>query len=346
MATDRKKFTDEEIKYILDNWGKISVHQMKKDLNCSWETVCRVAEKHGKSRPQSNSWTDEEVEKLKVLSEKLHYKEIAVIMQKTDNAIYLKARKLGITLIQDRRKWTSLEEEQLKELWGNKTLEYITRKLRRTTYSVIVKANRLKLGPMIRNNSELLTISDVMDILNVTRDRITITWVKLGLELKLHPVSKHRAYYTITLEKLLEFLENNQNEWDSRKVEEYSLGCEPPWLIEKRKRDRIENPLWYRRWTTEEINQAIFLFRCKKNFQEIADELDRTPEAIAYLLRNQGYSYRLPQFWNGNELKFLKDNYDNMTSKEIANEIGRTPDAVQAKIEQLGYKRTRKKKNI
>lgn len=338
-----KNFTNEEIKYILDNWGKISVHQMKTELNCSWETVWNVAKQYGLEKPKSNDWTPEEINQLKELSETFHYKEIANIMKKTDNAIYLKAKKLGITLIQDRRKWTTEEEEMLKELWGYKSIEYIKRKLRRTSYSIIVKANRLKLGPMIRNNTDILTISDVVDILNVTRDRITVTWVKLGLEFKKHSISKNKFYYTITLEKLLDFLKKNQNEWDSRKVEEYALGFEPLWLIEKRKRDKIENPLWYRKWTLEEVKQAIFLIRTGKTYEEIAKEINRTPAAVAYLLRNQGYSYRLPQYWKGNEFEFLRNNCDSMSLEKMAEELGRTTSAVQAKITELGYKRLRRK---
>lgn len=37
-------------------------------------------------------------------------------MNKTENAIYIKARRLGITLIQDRRKWTEEEETLLYDL--------------------------------------------------------------------------------------------------------------------------------------------------------------------------------------------------------------------------------------
>ena len=68
------------------------------------------------------------------------------------------------------------------------------------------------------------------------------------------------SYYTITWMDLMEFLESNQNEWDSRKIEKNMLGFEPEWLQEKRKRDIEENPLWYRKWTEEEIEKVESLF--------------------------------------------------------------------------------------
>ena len=138
----------------------------------------------------SQTWSNEEVEMLKKLSEKYHISEIAKKMEKTENAIYLKAKRLGITLIQDRRKWTKEEQEILEELWGYQSIESIAKRLKRTPMSLKEQAVRMNLGSMIKNNSEFLTVSDINELLNVSRDRITITWVKLGLNLKKKRLTK------------------------------------------------------------------------------------------------------------------------------------------------------------
>lgn len=52
-----------------------------------------------------------------------------------------------------------------------------------------------------------------------------------------------------------------------------------------------------------------------------------------------GYSYRLPQFWKGKEIKYLRENYENMTYSEIAEALGRTTKAIGAKAEELGYQK-------
>lgn len=88
---------------------------MRSKFNCSWEAICRVAKSKGLEIPTSNVWTPEEIEKLRLLATKYHYSKIAKLMNKTENAVYLKARKLGITLIQDRREWTKEEEKTLAE---------------------------------------------------------------------------------------------------------------------------------------------------------------------------------------------------------------------------------------
>lgn len=336
-------FTEEEIKYIIDNWGKESPHSMKKKFNCSWYAVAKVAQNNGLELPTTNEWTEEEIETLKTLSDKYHYTEIAKIMDKTENAIYLKAKKSNITLIQDRRKWTKEEEELLQELWGSQSIENIAKKMKRTVFSLKVKAVRMNLGSMIRNNCDVITVSDMVDLLNVSRDRITNTWIDLGLKLQKKKLTKKYYYYVITWEDLLDFLKNNQNEWDSRCVEEYMLGSEKGWLSEKRKRDRSENPLWYRKWTEAEIAKAELLFKRGKDYNYIASELTRSEISVATLLRNMGYSYMMPQYWKGKEIKFLRENYKNMTYAEIADYLGRTEKAIGAKADELGFQKKKRK---
>ena len=347
MRGQKYEFTQEQIDYIINNWGVESAHSMKKKFGCSWYAVCNVAKEHGLEMPDSNAWTEQDIKMLEELSSKYHYKEIAKIMSRSENAIYLKAKRLGIVLIQDGRKWTKEEEQKLSDEWGNKSIETIAKNMKRTVFSLKVKAIRMGLGSMLDNNYDIITISDLEELLNVTRDRISRTWVKLGLNVKQKRLTKNMSYFYVTWTDLMIFLEQNQDEWDSRCVEENMLGFEPDWLQEKRKRDIEENPLWYRTWTNEEIREAINLFNSGKTYEEIASLINRSEMAVAITLRSNGCSYRMPKYWKGNELKFLKDNYQTMTYKEIGEYLGRTAKAVGYKAEQLGYikgfSRTRKK---
>ena len=336
---NKRIFSEEEVNYIINNWGKISAHSMKNKLNCTWYAVCKVASSHGLNAPKSNKWTTEDEETLKILAENYHYKNIAVIMNKSSNAIYLKARKLGITLIQDRRSWKPDEEKLFAELWGTTSIEKIAESMKRTVFSLKVKAVRMGLGPMIKNNYEVLTVSDISELLNISRDRITTTWVNLGLKLQKKKLTDNTSYYVISLDNLVLFLKNNQNEWDSRNVERYMLGSEPTWLKEKRKRDLKENPLWYRKWSEEEINKAEYLLKIGKNYSEIAIILNRSEGAVAEVLRKLGHSYELKQFWKGKEIKYLRENYEEKTYSEIAEYLNRSEGAVTAKASELNYQK-------
>ena len=94
----------------------------------------------------------------------------------------------------------------------------------------------------------------------------------------------------------MNFLEKNQNEWDSRNLELNILGIEPEWLREKRLRDIDENPLWYRRWTEDDIKIAETLFQMGMRYDYIAKKLQRSKCAVMELLNDRGYSYKLPEF--------------------------------------------------
>lgn len=339
MRSKKFEFSEEQIQYILENWGKESAHSMKKKFGCTWYAIIGIAEANGLELPTSNKWTEEEINTLKLLAEKYHYIDIAEKMGKTENAIYLKARRLNIKLIHNKRQWTKEEEQKFRDLWGNKSIELIAKKLKRSVFSLKVKAVRMELGSMISNNYETITISDISELLDVTRDRITGTWVELGLNITLTKLTSEKCYMTVTWGNLMKFLEHNQNEWDSRKVEKNMLGQEPEWLVEKRARDLKDNPLWYRKWTEDEIVKAESLFNSGKDYQSIALEIDRSEWAVSNLLRNMGYAYKLPKFWKDNEIKYLRENYQNMTYAEIAEILGRTNKAIGAKAEEFGFQK-------
>lgn len=45
MRGQKFEFTSEQIKYIVDNWGKISAHSMKNMFGCSWYAVVKHCQK-------------------------------------------------------------------------------------------------------------------------------------------------------------------------------------------------------------------------------------------------------------------------------------------------------------
>ena len=262
MRREKFIFSEEQLKYIDENWYKESAHSMKLKFGCTWYAVVKAAEKLGYAAPESNEWTDNDVKRLRKLAEIYHYTIIAEMMGRSENAIYLKARRLGITLIMGRRKWTKQEEEKLSRLWGTVSIEVLAKEMKRTVFSLKVKAVRIGLGSMISNDYEKIIISDIIDVMNVSRDRITITWKKLGLNIKKVRVSENRTYMYVILDDLWEFLEKNQSQWDSRALEPFSLGLEPDWLPLKREQDRLMPPRQYKEWTSIEIQRGGELITC------------------------------------------------------------------------------------
>ena len=68
----------------------------------------------------------------------------------------MKAKRLGIRLIQDRREWTTEEEELLSDLWGNLRIEDIAQKL--NTVGYMKELNRTQVGKF--NIEDSITIDE------------------------------------------------------------------------------------------------------------------------------------------------------------------------------------------
>jgi hypothetical protein len=335
-------WTEETINYVRENWGKIKAHSMKKVLGCSWYAVVNKAKELGFESPENSDWDDDDVLKLKELAEKYHYEDIAKMMNRTPNAIYLKARRLNIRLIQDRNKWIEEDEQMLRDYWGSTSIEKLAKKMKRSIFSLKVKAVRMGLGSMISNNLDEISINDISQMLGVGLDRIYTTWINKGLKIKNIKITKNMSYMAVTWGNLIDFLKENQDDWDSKDLDKNMLGLEPDWLKAKRIKDFNNAPLKYRKWTKEELVKIKSLLIAGKDYKYIAKEVKRSEWAVANMLRNEGMSFRLSKYWKGKEMIFLKENYKEKTQEEIANILGRTKKAIGAKAEELGIQKRKK----
>ena len=191
------------------------------------------------------------------------------------------AKKLKIVLIQEYRKWDNEEEEFLKEYWGKYPVAKIARKLKRTEMSVIKKAYKLKLGPMLYNDYENINVLDIANIFKIGSETVYETWAKYGLNIQKINLTPNFCRYCVSYKDLMVFLEHNQDLWDSRLLEENILGEEPKWLLQKRRRDYLNDftkkPFW-----TEEEDQIIIEADGKLSIKELAETKlsGRTNQAI------------------------------------------------------------------
>nr|WP_315022948.1 hypothetical protein [uncultured Aminipila sp.] len=180
------------------------------------------------------------------------------------------------------KNWSREETEQLKEWWGYKTIPQIAKLLGRTETAIIVKYKRLGLGAPT-SAGELLTGRATAETLGVDIHTITDYWIpKLGLKAKKKAFRGIKKMWMIHIDDLMKFLKANQDKWDSRRVELYSLGSEPIWLQEKRKQDRTNTMKTGKKWTPLEDAKAINLFKQGFNYVEIGKELNRTREAVEH----------------------------------------------------------------
>ena len=240
ITINEEIWTEEEIEKLITLSKTMKIEELVKKLKHTSSSIKKQAKKNNiKVITDRKMWTLEEeqlLEKL-ILIDKKTTREIADILNRTEDAVILKMKKKGLKNLNGKRVWTTEEERLLCDLWGNTSIEIISKKLNRTPSSITNKVFQLGLGSSIQNNYEGLTIKQICEIFNVSRRVVEELWIVLGLKYKIKRISQKSSYMYVEIAELFNFLEANQNIWDSRNLEVDILGKEPAWLKEKRKSD-------------------------------------------------------------------------------------------------------------
>ena len=181
-----------------------------------------------------------------------------------------------INLQRHQKTWSDAEKEYLEDNWGAETLSRLSRQLHRTKKAVHAETKKLHLGASTKAD-EYLTGSQVAKLLNIRR-RTVYYWIKYGnLKARHTCLVFKRKFWLIRHENLWDWLEKNQDRFDSRKIDMSELGYEPQWLQQKRLRDR-NIPNRNKRWTTLQEQQIIV--NKSMGLQGVADLMGRSYNSV------------------------------------------------------------------
>jgi hypothetical protein len=176
------------------------------------------------------------------------------------------------------KEWSESDINYLDENWGKVTLAYLSTKLKRTKKAVVLKSKRLKLGASTRAD-EYMTARQVSVLLNIDCHTV-LRWVeKHNLKAVRKVMLYKREFILIKYYHLLRWLKNNQNRFDSRRIDSSNFGYEPLWLQDKRKKDKELPKKRFRKWTPFEIQRIIELSKNMK-YKDIAKTMNRSHNSI------------------------------------------------------------------
>jgi len=176
------------------------------------------------------------------------------------------------------KKWSEKEIEYLDENWGKSTLASLSTHLKRTKKAVVLKSKRLKLGASTRAD-EYLTANQVAVLLNINNHTV-LRWIKYHhLKADKKVLLYKRRFFLIKHSDLLKWLENNQDKFDSRRIDYLNLGYEPEWLQRKKERDKKLPINRFKIWTKFETQRIMDLAR-NKTYKEIAKIMGRSHDSI------------------------------------------------------------------
>jgi len=176
------------------------------------------------------------------------------------------------------KNWNKKELEYLNENWGKFTLAHLSSRLKRTMIGIAIKAKRMGFGASSKSD-EYITANQVAVLLAIDRHTIERWIKKYDLKITRKVLLFKTQFFLIKLPDLCKWLEKNQDKFDSRRIELYSLGCEFSWLKMKRIKDKKLAKNRFKKWTNLEI-QRLILYSKKMSYKKIAQLMDRSYNSI------------------------------------------------------------------
>lgn len=168
----------------------------------------------------------------------------------------------------------------LKKHWGMKSIQAIAKALKRTESSIDHKARALGLGTII-DNSDCLTMQEVIRLTGLNKATVSVKWLQEGLISR-----KVGVYRMIDQSELARFMKQNPNRWDWRRCDESYFG-RYKWFQEIKSAD--SNGFKRRKGmvTEYEIRQINSMREHGKTIREIAKWIDRPYFTVRAVLRRQ-----------------------------------------------------------
>ena len=226
-----------------------------------------------------------------------------------------------------KKRWIQEDLEYLEDSWGFISIDTIIKNLKRTKGSIERKAWELGLGKSQYADGLMYSPPQIAKILGKCQKEIyklIDDGVLKGRRKKL----VNERMYQVHIDDLMDFLKNNPDKWDSRKVKEFTFGIEPDWMKKKRKKD-LEIPKAHKRWTKDEERYLINYVNLGYEMKDIANLLGRSTKSIyrrSQALREKGKLAPTKEmiYWSDEEIKkMFKLEQQGLTDKEIAERLGR-----------------------
>lgn len=240
------------------------------------------------------------------------------------------------------RTWTKEEVEYLKEKWGNVSIPILAKKLNRSVNAVKLKAGRLNLGPMLENGA-YVTLNQLAIALTggIFSSYCKKSWIEnRGMPVHSKKVIKN-TFKIVYLDEFWKWAEKNRSFLDFSKMEPLTLGKEPAWVNEQRKKDYKSNALQRKdRWMPYEDDKLRYLLKQQKyGYAEVAEILHRSEGAIQRRCTDLGIRERPVKadiggnLWTDDMYRIITKGIKNGDSYSlIANRIGKSEKAVRGKV--------------
>lgn len=244
--------------------------------------------------------------------------------------------------------WTKAEEEYLSEKWGTTSLKSIAKKLGRSENAVIVRIQRLGLGPGLQNGVRISWNTFVKTLLGGSNSG---GYFRKRLEAAGFPTHSQivrgrngARFTTVDIEEFWEFAEKHKDLFDFSRLEPLAFGPEPEWATRKRRLDAERLRTGHAHndpWTCNEDRRLEMLIsQHKYTYKELSEKLRRSEGAIKRRIYDIGLTEKpvrgKTRPWTEAETqKLVQMRADGYGWDNIAEELGRSALAIRGKYERI-----------
>lgn len=288
-------------------------------------------------------WTDDQLQYLREHSRSQPAAAIAAALGRTEGSVRQKRRSLGLQSYH--AGWTKAEEQFLQDQWGVMSIPAIAKRLNRSVEAVIVRKNRLGLGPVLFGGDYISMNQLIIAVCgsNAGGNYKLKSWVEnRGLPIHTKRVNQN-SFRVIRLNEFWKWAEQHRSFIDFSKMEPLALGEEPAWVAEQRKKDfqafaiQRKDP-----WTPDEdARLKMLLQQHRYGYAELSDMLRRSAGAIQRRCNDLGLKERPVKAdnhgssaaWTQTDFDVLADGIRKGNSyTAIGKALGKSEKAVRGKV--------------
>ena len=181
------------------------------------------------------------------------------------------------------KRWSNEEIRYLEDNWYHVTTKYIANKLKRTESSVSTKAYKIGLSTKMLYYS----VYEVSLMLGVSKAKITRN-INNG-KLRAYKDRTLHKRFSIKEEDLKEWMINNQDAWDSRKLTVNFFSTKDEWFKAKVEKDKKKSIRKGEAYTEEEDKAIVYMYRHNYSVSEIGKHIGRDKKSILNRLEKINY---------------------------------------------------------
>ncbi len=282
-----RQWAEWELRYLRENWPQQSDQQIAEALGRSRMAVQTIRYHLGiKINPAD--WSPEEDAYIREHWRDQTDEETGAALNRAPHAIYQRGVSLGLirrgAKPNGKRKWTAEEESYLCENWGTVPVKTMCKALNRSEASIITRKQKLGLKGFL-DSGDYITMHQLIAALGYgsSSDGYKLkSWVKnRGFPMRTKLVNEKRVR-VVYLEEFWAWAEKNRSFLDFSKMEPLTLGAEPDWVPEQRRKDYRSCSLQRKdRWTPDEDSRLLMLLKKQKyGYAELSEMLHRSAGAI------------------------------------------------------------------